>query len=112
MHTTWKQIYTTFTIFVCVLVYKIKAYAKTEHWECNYLISNWAGEKENKYRGICFLADKKTVHIHGASVGSDDIFECGGKLIHVKRINSMLCVWNMLRGRRVPTLHYGLMDLM
>ena len=64
MHTTWKQIYTTFTIFV-FLVYKITAYAKTEHWECNYLISNWTGEKEAKYRGICFLPDKKTLRIHG-----------------------------------------------
>ena len=30
------------------------AYAKTEHWERNYLINNWTGEKEGKYGGICF----------------------------------------------------------
>ena len=72
MHTTWKQICTTFNdaynmeadihdlhYFYVFLVYEIKAYAKTEHWERIYLISNWAGEKENKYRGICFLPDKK-----------------------------------------------------
>ena len=48
IHTTWKQICTTSTIFVCALVYKIKAYAKIEHWERNYLISNWRGRKETK----------------------------------------------------------------
>ena len=65
-----------FHYFCVFLVYKIKAYAKTEHWECKYLISNWTGEKENKYRGICFLADKKTLRIHGAGgVGSDDTFD-------------------------------------
>ena len=58
------------------LVYKIKAYAKIEHWERNYLISNWRGGKETKYRGICFLPDKKTLRIHGGgSVGSDDSFD-------------------------------------
>ena len=35
------------------LVYKINAYAKIKHWERNYLISNWRGGKETKYRGIC-----------------------------------------------------------
>ena len=61
--------------YFCVLVYKIKAYAKTDHWEHNYLISNWTGEKEAKYRGICFLPDKKTLRIHGAGgVGSNDTF--------------------------------------
>ena len=40
------------------------------------------------------------------------ILERGGKQIHVKRIDSMLCVWSMLRSRRVPTHHYGLMYLM
>ena len=40
------------------------------------------------------------------------ILERGGKQIHAKRIDSMLYMWNMLRGRRVPTHHYGLMDLM
>ena len=34
--------------FCVFLVYKITAYAKTEHWERNYLISNWTGEKEAK----------------------------------------------------------------
>ena len=29
-----------FQYFCLFLVYKIKAYAKTEHWERNYLISN------------------------------------------------------------------------
>ena len=48
----------------------------TEHWERNYLISNWTGEKENKYKGICFSPDKKTLRIHGAGgVGSDDTFD-------------------------------------
>ena len=55
---------------------KIKAYVKTEHLERNYLISDWTGEKENKYRGICFLADKKTLRIQGeGGVGSDDTFD-------------------------------------
>ena len=40
------------------------------------------------------------------------ILERGGKQIHVKRIDSMFYVWNMLRDRRVPTHRYGLMDLM
>ena len=40
------------------------------------------------------------------------ISERGGKQIYVKRINSMLYVWNMLKCRRVPTHHYGLTDLM
>ena len=58
------------------MVYRIKAYAKTEHWEGNYLISNWRGGKETKYGGICFLPDKKTLRIHGGeSVGSDDVFD-------------------------------------
>ena len=52
------------------------AYAQTEHWECNYLISNWTSEEEGKYRGICFLPDKKTLLIHGAAgVGSNDTFD-------------------------------------
>ena len=58
MHMTWKQIYTTFTIFV-FLVYKIKAYAKIEHWGRNYLISNWRGGVETKYRGICSCPIKR-----------------------------------------------------
>ena len=34
--------------YFCVfLVYKIKAYARIEHWERNYL-SNWTGGKETK----------------------------------------------------------------
>ena len=62
--------------YFCVFsVYKIKAYAKTYHWERNYLISNWTVEKENEYRGICFLAEKKTLRIHGAGVGADDTFD-------------------------------------
>ena len=45
--------------YFCVfLVYKMKAYAKIKHWERNYLITNWRGGKETKYRGICFLPDK------------------------------------------------------
>ena len=63
--------------YFCVfLVYKIKAYAKIQHWERNYLISNWRGGKDTKYRGICFLPDKKKLRIHGGgSVGSDDSFD-------------------------------------
>ena len=58
------------------LLYKFKAYAQIKHWERNYLISNWRGGKETKYRGICFLPDKKTLRIHGGgSTGSDDSFE-------------------------------------
>ena len=60
-----------FHYFYVFLVYKIKAYAKIKHWERNYLISNWNGEKETKYRGICFIPDNKKLRIHG-SVGSDD----------------------------------------
>ena len=54
-----------FQYFSVFLVYKIKAYAKIQHWERNYLISNWSGGKETKYRGICFLPNKKTLRIHG-----------------------------------------------
>ena len=107
MHTTWKQ--------KCMfLEYKITAYAKTEHWEPNYLISNWTGEKENKYRGICFLPNKKTLCMHEQVLVPMIclILERGGKQIHVKRIDPMLYVWNMLRGQRGPTHYYGLMDLM
>ena len=65
-----------FHYFCVFLVYKIKAYARIEHWERNYLISNWRGGKETKYREICFLPDKKTRRIHGGgSVGSDDSFD-------------------------------------
>ena len=65
-----------FHYFCVFLVYKIKAYAKIGHWERNYLISNWSDGKETKYRGICFLPDKKTLRIHGGrSVGSDDAFD-------------------------------------
>ena len=103
-----------FQYFCVVLVYKITAYAKTEHWERNYLISNWTGEKEAKYRGICFSPDKKTLRTHGAGgVGLIRlILERGGKQIHVKRIDPILSVRNMLSGRIVPTHHYGLMHLM
>ena len=62
--------------FCMFLVYKIKAYAKPGHWERNYLIGNWTGEKENKYGGICFLTGKKTLRIHGAGcVVSVDTFD-------------------------------------
>ena len=40
------------------------------------------------------------------------ISERGGKQIHVKRINKMLYVCSMLRSRRGPTHHYGLMNLL
>ena len=67
--------YMRLSLFLCVLVYKITAYAKTEHWERNYLISNWTGEKESKYRGIRFLPDK-TLRVHGAGgVASNDRFD-------------------------------------
>ena len=65
-----------FHYFCVFLVYKIKAYARIQHLERNYLISNWTGGKETKYRGICFLPGKKTLRIHGAGcVGSDDAFD-------------------------------------
>ena len=65
-----------FHYFCVFLVYRSKAYAKIVHWERNYLISNWNGGKENKYRGICFLPDKKTLRIHrGGSTGSNDSFD-------------------------------------
>ena len=83
-----------FHYFCVFLVYKIKAYAKIKHWEHNYLISNLSGGKETKYRGICFLPDKKTLCLHGGvSVPMNHlILDRGGKQIHVKRINSMLYV--------------------
>ena len=34
-----------FHYFYLFLVYRIRAYVKTEHWERNYLISNWTGEE-------------------------------------------------------------------
>ena len=92
MHTTWTQIWLTFTVF---LEYKIKAYAKIKHWERNYLNSNWRGGKGTTYRGICFLPNKKTLRIHGGgSVGSDDSFEFRAwqKTNPCERINSMLYV--------------------
>ena len=103
-----------FHYFCVFLVYKITAYAKTEHWESNYLIINWTGEKVNKYRGICFLPDKSHfVYTEQVLVPMIRlILERGGKQIHVKRIDSMLYAWNMLRGRRVLTHHCGLMDHM
>ena len=63
--------------YYCVfLVFKIKVYAKLEHWEHNYLNSNWRGGKDTKYKGICFLPDKKTLRIHEAGgVGSDNTFD-------------------------------------
>ena len=94
---------------MCVLVYKITAYAKTEHWERNYLISNWTADKVAKNRGICFLPDRQTLRIQEVLVPMIRlILERDGKQIHVKRIVSMLSVWNMLRCRNVPTHHYGL----
>ena len=56
-----------FHYFCVFLVYRIKAYAKIVHWERNYLISNWRGGKKTKYRGICFLPDKKTLRIQRRS---------------------------------------------
>ena len=42
-------------------MYKIKAYTRVEgEHERNYLISDWTGKKDNRYRGICFLGDGKT----------------------------------------------------
>ena len=38
-----------FHYFCVFLVYKIKAYAKMQHWERNYLISNCRGGKETRY---------------------------------------------------------------
>ena len=65
-----------FHYFCVFLIYKIKACAKINHWERNYLISNWSGGKQTKYRGICFLPDKKTLRIPGGgSTGSDDAFD-------------------------------------
>ena len=83
-----------FHYFYVFLVYKSKAYAKTKHWGRNYPIMYWTGEKENKYRGICFLADKKPIKRH---------------FVYTELVPMILL---MLRGRRVPTHHYGLMDLM
>ena len=58
-----------FHYFCVFLVYKIKACAKIQHWERNYLISNWNGGKGTNSRGICFLPDKKTLRIHGGGGG-------------------------------------------
>ena len=79
------------------------AYAKTEHWECNYLISNWAGEKEGKYGGICFgyLIKRHFVYME-QQVLVPMIrlnLEHGGKQIHFKRIDSMLCVEYVMRPK-------------
>ena len=36
--------------YFCVfLVYKIKAYARIQHWGRNYLINNWSDGKETKF---------------------------------------------------------------
>ena len=65
-----------FHYFCVFLVHKIKAYARIEHWERNYLINNWTSGKETTYRAICFLPDKKTLPIHGGGiVDSDDAFD-------------------------------------
>ena len=85
------------------LVYTTKAFAKIKHWECNYLIINWHGGKETKYRGIYFLPDKKTLCIHGGgSTGSHDSFD--------------FRVWHVMCGVGEEAeeflLNTGLMDLM
>ena len=65
-----------FHYFCVFLVYRIKAYAQIKHWERNYQISNCRGEKETKYKGICFLPDMKTLRIHGGgSTGYNDSFD-------------------------------------
>ena len=92
-----------FHYFCVFLVYKLTAAAKTEHRKRNYLISNWTGEKENKYRGICFLPDKKTLRIHGAAgVDSDDTFDfrawrktnpCKENRFHVMCVEEFLLIF-------------------
>ena len=87
------------------------AYAKIEHWECNYLISNWRLSIEESVSCPIrrhFVSMWEEVSVPMIRL----ILERGGKRIHVKRINSMLHVWSGLGSRRVPTQHYGLMELM
>ena len=50
-----------FHYFCAFLIYKIKACVRIEHWGRNYLISNWSGDKETKYRGILFLTRLKDI---------------------------------------------------
>ena len=64
------------------LVYKIKAYARIEHLERNYLIGNWTGGKETKYREfVSYPVKRHFVYTGGGggggggSVGSDDAFD-------------------------------------
>ena len=67
-----------FQYFCVFLVYTIKAYTRVEgEHERNYLISDWTGKKDNnRYRGICFLGDGKTLRIHGSQdVGSKYVFD-------------------------------------
>ena len=84
-----------FHYFCVFLVYKIKAYGKITHWERNYLISNWNGKKETKYRGTVsfpirrhFVSTEEEVPVPMIRL----ILERGGKQIHAKRLNSMLYV--------------------
>ena len=97
-----------FHYFCVSLVYKIKAYAKIQHWGRNYLISNWCGGKETKDIRRHFVSTEEEVPVSMFRL----ILERGGKQIHVKRINSTLYVWIGLGSRIVPTQHYGLMELM
>ena len=93
--TTWKQIWLTHC-FCVFLVYKIKAYAKIKHWGRNYLISNWRGGKETKYRGICFLPDKKTLRIHREGItDSDDSFDFRAwRKTNPREENKFLVIWS------------------
>ena len=104
-----------FQRFCAFLVYKIKGSAKIEHWERNYVIGNWSGGRETKYRGIySCLIKRHFVYTEEEVLGTNDTFDCRAwrKTNPCGRIDSMLCVWSMLRSRKVPTHHYGLMDLM
>ena len=86
MHTAWKQICTTFTIFYVFLVYKIKAYARIEHLERNYLISNWT-KKLSIEEFVSYPMKRHFVYTEEEVLipMMRLILERSGKQIHVKR---------------------------
>jgi len=65
-----------FKYFCMFFVYKIKSYESGSSSERNYLMCNRIDEKKDRFRGICFLKDEKTLRIHGASeVGDRHTFD-------------------------------------
>ena len=81
--------------YFCIFtVYKLNDHQKVD--DMNFLISNAdGGEDDFHYKGICFLADKKTLRILAQArleIRTILIEIIGSMKIHVRQINSMFCV--------------------